>query len=161
MVKFKRTKSWSATSQLNNKTTTKWTPNRTRQDSQQGHSPRCMTKYGYIHIPFKMYLLVGALSPVNRKGLHQGRKQTSIHLLLIPHKSHETATFFKTHKISLDETKHTNSKHTLLLINKRQMKRKVKKGSEKRSLSKIFKCVFLSKHLLQRIHTIVSYLQFE
>ena len=42
--------------------------------------------------------LVGALSPVNHKGLYQGWKQTSIHLLLIPHKSHETTQFFKIHK---------------------------------------------------------------
>ena len=48
--------------------------------------------------------LVGALSPINHKGLHQGWKQTSIHLPLIQHKSHKTAKFFKIHKIGLDKT---------------------------------------------------------
>ena len=49
-------------------------------------------------------LVIGALSPVNRKEFYQGQKQRSIHLvLLIPHKSHETAKFFKIHKISLDK----------------------------------------------------------
>ena len=58
--------------------------------------------------------LVGALSPVNHKGLHQGWKQTSIHLLLITHKSDKTAKFFKIHKISLDtNTEHTNLKQIL------------------------------------------------
>ena len=53
------------------------------------HSLRCLI------------LLVGVLSPVNHNGLHQGWKQTSIHLLLIPHNSHQTPKFFKVHKISL------------------------------------------------------------
>ena len=43
---------------------------------------------------------VCALSLV--KGLYPGWKQTSIHLLLIPHKRHETANSFKMHKISFD-----------------------------------------------------------
>ena len=48
------------------------------------------------------------------KELHQGWKQTSIHLLLIPHKSHETAKFFKIHKNQSRhkyKTEHTNIKH--------------------------------------------------
>ena len=43
---------------------------------------------------------VCALSLV--KGLYPGWKQTSIHLLLTPHKRHETANSFKMHKISFD-----------------------------------------------------------
>ena len=46
--------------------------------------------------------LVGALSPVNHERLHQGWKQTSVHLLLIPRKSDETAKFFMSYKISID-----------------------------------------------------------
>ena len=46
--------------------------------------------------------LVGALSPVNHRGLHQGWKQTSIHLLVILHKSRQTAKFFEINKISFD-----------------------------------------------------------
>ena len=52
--------------------------------------------------------LVGALSPVSHKGLHQGSKQTLIHLLPVSHISHETAKFFKIHKISLDTNKKQN-----------------------------------------------------
>ena len=60
---------------------------------------------------------VGALSPVNHEGLYQGWKRTSLHLLLIAHKSHETAKFLKIHGMSLDtkfKTKHTNMKHNFL-----------------------------------------------
>ena len=39
---------------------------------------------------------VGALSPVIHKGLHQGWKQISIHLLVIQHKSHQSAKKQKT-----------------------------------------------------------------
>ena len=46
--------------------------------------------------------LVGALSPVNHKELHQCYTQPSTHLLLIPHNNHETAKFIKIHKISLN-----------------------------------------------------------
>ena len=46
--------------------------------------------------------LAGALSPVNHKGSQQGWKQTSIHLIAVPHKHHQTAKFCKIHKISLD-----------------------------------------------------------
>ena len=38
--------------------------------------------------------LVGALSLVNRKGLYEGWIQTSVHLLLILHRSRKTAKFF-------------------------------------------------------------------
>ena len=57
--------------------------------------------------------LVGALSLVNHKGLHQGWKHTSIHLLLIPHRRHQTANFFKFHKTSLD----TNIKQNIQTSN--------------------------------------------
>ena len=50
----------------------------------------------------RISLLVGAMSSVNHKRLHQGWKHTSDYLLLIPHKSQETAKIFKIHKISLD-----------------------------------------------------------
>ena len=52
--------------------------------------------------------LVGALSPVNCKGLHQGWKQMPTHLLLILHKSHETTNVFKIHKTSLNTNKNQN-----------------------------------------------------
>ena len=45
---------------------------------------------------------VGVLSPVNHKGLHQGWKEMSIYLLVELHKSHQTTTFFKIHKLSLN-----------------------------------------------------------
>ena len=55
-------------------------------------------------------LVGGAFSPVNYKGLsYQGWKQTSIYLLVISHKSHQTGKFFKIHKISLD----INIKHNI------------------------------------------------
>ena len=43
--------------------------------------------------------LVGALSPVSHKGLYQGWKQTSVYLLVIPHKGHPTSKFFKITKL--------------------------------------------------------------
>ena len=52
---------------------------------------------------------VCALGSDNGKELHQDWKQTSVHLLLIPHKSHETAKLFKIHKISV----HTNIKENV------------------------------------------------
>ena len=57
--------------------------------------------------------LVGAWSPVNLKGLHQGWKQKSIHLLVNLHKNHESTKFFKIHKISLD----TNMKQNIQTSN--------------------------------------------
>ena len=45
---------------------------------------------------------IGALSPVSHKRLCQGWKQTSVHLIPIRHKNHETAKFLKIHKIILD-----------------------------------------------------------
>ena len=45
---------------------------------------------------------VDASSPINHKLLPQGWKHPSIYLLLIRHKSHQTAKFFKIHKINLD-----------------------------------------------------------
>ena len=56
--------------------------------------------------------LVGALSPVSHKGLHQRQKQMSIHILLTPHESNETAKFFKIHKNTLD----MNIKHQTQII---------------------------------------------
>ena len=66
-------------------------------------------------VPKTSRLVTGDLSPVNHKGLHQGWKQTSIQLLLrTPHKSRETAEFFKIYETSLDTNmkQHTNIKHT-------------------------------------------------
>ena len=57
--------------------------------------------------------LVGALSPVSHKGFHQGWKQTSIHLLIIPYKKHVTTKFFNIHKVSLD----TNIKQSIQTLN--------------------------------------------
>ena len=42
-------------------------------------------------------LLSWCFEPSQPKGLHQGWKQMSIHLLLIPHKSRRTTNFFKIH----------------------------------------------------------------
>ena len=42
----------------------------------------------------KVSWLLGALSPVNHKGLHQGWKQASIYLLVIYSTSHYTASLF-------------------------------------------------------------------
>ena len=47
-------------------------------------------------------LVISAWSPVNHKGLYQGWKQTSIHFLHIPYKSHQTHNSSKIHNISLD-----------------------------------------------------------
>ena len=58
-------------------------------------------------------LSVGALSPDNHKGLNRGWNQTLIHLLPIPHKTHETAKFFKIHKICLE----TNIKQDIQTLN--------------------------------------------
>ena len=51
--------------------------------------------------------LVGILSPVNHKGLHQGWKQTSIRLLFTLHTSHQTTNPPQNHKISPVTNLHT------------------------------------------------------
>ena len=61
-----------------------------------------------LFLTLEVNYLVRTLSPVIHKGLYQGWKQISIHILLIPHKRHETAKFFKIHKTSFD----TNLKQT-------------------------------------------------
>ena len=49
---------------------------------------------------------------------HWGWNQTSIYLLLMQHKSHETAKFFKIHNISLDTNMKQNIKHQTKLLKK-------------------------------------------
>ena len=53
-----------------------------------------------------MTYLVGALSPVNQKGLYHSFKQISICLPVIPHTSHQTNKLSKIFKTSTDANPH-------------------------------------------------------
>ena len=59
---------------------------------------------------FRYDLVTWCFAPSKPQRLHPGWKRKSIHHLVIPHKSHKSAKFFKHHKISLDKQNIQTSK---------------------------------------------------
>ena len=70
--------------------------------------------YYYWHASLSAVAVISTdkFCPVNQKGLHLGQNQNSIHLLLIPHKSHVNKKIFKIHKITPDMNIKQNIQNT-------------------------------------------------